>query len=76
MADGAIQTVRREAHALAGAARNVGLPRLADGAGALQKSSEGPGRTTLPIETPSPPRSATAFRSPPAGPRPTRVWPH
>jgi CheY-like chemotaxis protein/HPt (histidine-containing phosphotransfer) domain-containing protein len=36
MEAGAIQTVRREAHALAGAARNVGLTRLGDAAYALQ----------------------------------------
>jgi hypothetical protein len=40
MANGAIQTVRREAHALAGAASNVGLSRLAEAAGALQNAVE------------------------------------
>jgi HPt (histidine-containing phosphotransfer) domain-containing protein len=43
MERGSIQTVRREAHALAGAARTVGLPRLGDSAAALQKASEGSG---------------------------------
>lgn len=40
-AEGASQTVRREAHALAGAARTVGLPRLGHAAAELQKASEG-----------------------------------
>jgi two-component system, sensor histidine kinase and response regulator len=40
LADGANQKVRREAHALAGAASNVGLPRLHDAAGALQFAVE------------------------------------
>ena len=43
MADGAILTIRREAHALAGAARNVGLTPLGEAAYALQKASEGAG---------------------------------
>ncbi len=43
MAEGAIHIVRREAHALAGAARNVGLAPLGDAAYALQKSCEGTG---------------------------------
>jgi signal transduction histidine kinase/CheY-like chemotaxis protein/HPt (histidine-containing phosphotransfer) domain-containing protein len=43
MADGDIRTVQRAAHALAGAACNVGLTRLADAAGALQKSNGGSG---------------------------------
>jgi HPt (histidine-containing phosphotransfer) domain-containing protein len=43
MADGAIQVVRREAHALAGAARTVGLTHLGKVAAALQKASEGTG---------------------------------
>ena len=40
LANGANQTVRREAHALAGAASNVGLPRLSEAAGALQIAVE------------------------------------
>jgi HPt (histidine-containing phosphotransfer) domain-containing protein len=40
VAAGAYQTVRREAHAMAGAASNVGLPRLAEAAGALQIAAE------------------------------------
>ena len=40
MADGAIQTVRRAAHALAGAASNVGLTQLTEAARALQHASE------------------------------------
>ena len=39
MARGVIQSVRHEAHALTGAARNVGLARLAGAAEALQKIS-------------------------------------
>ena len=39
-ANGASQTVRREAHALAGAASNVGLSRLSEAAGALQTAVE------------------------------------
>ena len=65
MAGRAIQTVRREAHALAGAARNVGLTRLGEAAYKLQKASEGAGpdpravaelgallRDTLPLAIP------------------------
>lgn len=51
MADGAIQTVRRESHALAGAARTVGLTRLGKVAAALQKASEGSGPDNGAIET-------------------------
>jgi hypothetical protein len=40
VAAGANQTVRREAHALAGAASNVGLTRLSEAAGALQTAVE------------------------------------
>jgi len=40
MANGSIQTVRREAHALAGAAGCVGLRRLSEAAYALQIASE------------------------------------
>ena len=40
MAEGRSHTVRREAHALAGAARNVGLIRLGEAAHALQKATE------------------------------------
>jgi len=40
LANGAHQTVRREAHALAGAASNVGLSRLREAAGALQVAVE------------------------------------
>jgi signal transduction histidine kinase/CheY-like chemotaxis protein len=36
MTDGTILTIRREAHALSGAARNVGLTRLGEAASALQ----------------------------------------
>jgi CheY-like chemotaxis protein len=43
MADGDIRAVQRAAHALAGAACNVGLTRLANAASALQKSSDGGG---------------------------------
>ena len=39
-ADGAAQIVRREAHALAGAAWNVGLARLGKTVGALQSLCE------------------------------------
>jgi HPt (histidine-containing phosphotransfer) domain-containing protein len=51
MRGGAIQTLRREAHALAGAARNVGLARLGSAAAALQKASEGSGPDEAMIET-------------------------
>ncbi len=50
MADGAILTIRREAHALAGAARNVGLTPLGEAAYALQKASEGAGPDTVAVE--------------------------
>jgi signal transduction histidine kinase/HPt (histidine-containing phosphotransfer) domain-containing protein/ActR/RegA family two-component response regulator len=40
-ADGTSQKIWREAHALAGSARAVGLPRLGHAAAALQKASEG-----------------------------------
>ena len=40
MRGGAIQAVRREAHALAGAARNVGLKRVGEAAYALQQATE------------------------------------
>ncbi|MGE0224405.1 MAG: ATP-binding protein [Acetobacteraceae bacterium] len=40
LADGAPATLRREAHALAGAARAVGLVRLGQGSSALQKAVE------------------------------------
>ena len=40
MADGAIQSVRRSAHALTGAARNLGLARLGEAASMLQQVSE------------------------------------
>ena len=44
MADGRIPTVRHEAHAMAGAACNVGLTtRLGEAAHALQRASEGTG---------------------------------
>jgi two-component system, sensor histidine kinase and response regulator len=51
MADGDIQTIRREAHALAGAACNVGLARLANAGGALQRASEGSGPDDVSIKT-------------------------
>lgn len=51
MASGAIQTVRREAHAMAGAARTVGLTRLGRLAAALQKASEGTGPDAEVVET-------------------------
>lgn len=41
IADSHMQAVRREAHALAGAARNVGLTRLGEAAYALQMATEG-----------------------------------
>jgi HPt (histidine-containing phosphotransfer) domain-containing protein len=50
MRDGAIQGVRREAHALAGAARNVGFLRLGEAAYALQKSCEGSGHDRSAVE--------------------------
>jgi HPt (histidine-containing phosphotransfer) domain-containing protein len=50
MTSGAIQTVRREAHALAGAARTVGLTRLGRLAAALQKASEGTGPAAEVVE--------------------------
>lgn len=37
---GAWQTVRREAHAIAGAAITVGLPRLSEAAGVVQNTAE------------------------------------
>ncbi len=40
MADGAIQSIRREAHALTGAARNLGLTRIGVAASSLQEMSE------------------------------------
>ena len=40
MASGSIQNLRRSAHALAGAARNVGLTQLGEAAYALQKATE------------------------------------
>ena len=45
MAAGAISTLRREAHALAGAARNLGFVRLGNAAYALQTASEAAGPT-------------------------------
>jgi signal transduction histidine kinase/CheY-like chemotaxis protein/HPt (histidine-containing phosphotransfer) domain-containing protein len=50
MAHGAIQTVRLEAHALAGAARNVGLVRLGDAADALRRASEQAGPSQAAVE--------------------------
>jgi signal transduction histidine kinase/CheY-like chemotaxis protein/HPt (histidine-containing phosphotransfer) domain-containing protein len=50
MADGAIQTIRREAHAMAGAAGSVGLPRLHEAAAALQDASERAGPDDATIE--------------------------
>ena len=50
MARDAIPVVRREAHALAGAARNVGLTRLGDAAYALQKATELSGPEAASIE--------------------------
>jgi HPt (histidine-containing phosphotransfer) domain-containing protein len=47
---GAVQTVRREAHALAGAARTVGLTLLARHAAALQRASEGSGPALIMVE--------------------------
>jgi HPt (histidine-containing phosphotransfer) domain-containing protein len=43
--------VRREAHALAGAASNVGLPRLREAAGALQIAAERSGADDAAVET-------------------------
>ena len=40
MAAGALTVVRRESHALAGAARNIGLTRLGEAAYAIQKATE------------------------------------
>jgi HPt (histidine-containing phosphotransfer) domain-containing protein len=51
LAEGANQTVRREAHALAGAASNVGLPRLSEAAGALQSAVERSGVDEATVET-------------------------
>ena len=51
MATGANQTVRREAHALAGAASNVGLPRLGEAAFALQIAVERSGVDEATVET-------------------------
>lgn len=51
VATGANQTVRREAHALAGAASNVGLPRLSEAAGALQLAVERSGVDEAIVET-------------------------
>jgi hypothetical protein len=50
LADGAIQTVRREAHSLGGAASNVGLPRLSKAAGALQAAVERSGLDEAAVE--------------------------
>ncbi len=50
LVDGANQTVRREAHALAGAASNVGLPRLAAAAGSLQIAVERSGVDEAAVE--------------------------
>jgi signal transduction histidine kinase/HPt (histidine-containing phosphotransfer) domain-containing protein/ActR/RegA family two-component response regulator len=50
-ADSATQTVRREAHALAGAAGNVGLPQLSEAAIALQRASERSGSDEAMIAT-------------------------
>lgn len=49
MAAGALTVVRREAHALAGAARNIGLTRLGEAAYAIQKATEqsGPGAESI-----------------------------
>jgi CheY-like chemotaxis protein/HPt (histidine-containing phosphotransfer) domain-containing protein len=46
---GHIQTVRREAHALSGAARNVGLTRLGEAAYDIQTATEGAGPTLAAI---------------------------
>jgi HPt (histidine-containing phosphotransfer) domain-containing protein len=51
LAEGADQTVRREAHALAGAASNVGLPRLSEASGALQSAVERSGVDEATVET-------------------------
>jgi CheY-like chemotaxis protein len=51
LATGANQTVRREAHALAGAASNVGLPRLGEAAFALQIAVERSGADEATVET-------------------------
>ncbi len=50
MAEGAISTLRREAHALAGAARNLGLVRLGNAAYALQTASEAAGPTEAAVK--------------------------
>jgi CheY-like chemotaxis protein len=50
-AEGALQKIRREAHGLAGAARTVGLIRLANVAAALHKSCDWSGPETDEIET-------------------------
>jgi CheY-like chemotaxis protein len=50
MANRAIQTIRLEAHALLGAARNVGLTKLGEAAAALQKTSEKSGADSACIE--------------------------
>jgi HPt (histidine-containing phosphotransfer) domain-containing protein len=50
MAAGAIPTVRREAHALAGAAGNVGLNRLRQAAAALEHACEQAGPDAAAIE--------------------------
>ncbi len=42
-AEGEVQRLRREAHALAGAARNLGLVRFGETAYAIQRASEGGG---------------------------------
>ena len=47
---GAIVVIRREAHALAGAARNVGLVRLGEAAYALQRAAEGAGPGAAAVE--------------------------
>jgi signal transduction histidine kinase/HPt (histidine-containing phosphotransfer) domain-containing protein/ActR/RegA family two-component response regulator len=51
LATGANQTMRREAHALAGAASNVGLCRLGEAAGALQIAAERSGVDEATVET-------------------------
>jgi HPt (histidine-containing phosphotransfer) domain-containing protein len=48
---GAIQTIRREAHALAGAARTIGFPKLGQSAATLQRACEGSGPGAGEIET-------------------------
>jgi signal transduction histidine kinase/DNA-binding response OmpR family regulator len=57
LASGANQAVRREAHALAGAASNVGLSRLGEAAGALQVAIERSGMDDAMVE-----RVAAALR--------------